>query len=99
MGGVITDISAAAKKITIKQHQVKRERIVTLMMSGKTAKELSDLKVGDSVNVWVRGKADHRFAEGFLRRTRVNFISSPLEKQYPRISAIRASASADREER
>jgi Cu/Ag efflux protein CusF len=55
MGGVITNISAAGKQITIKQHQVKRERIVTLMMSGKTAEDLSNLKIGDSVNVWVKG--------------------------------------------
>ncbi len=56
MGGVITNLSAAAKKITIEQHQVKRERMVTLTVSEKTAKKLSDLKVGDSVNVWVRGR-------------------------------------------
>jgi len=56
MGGIITDINPGAKKITIKQHQVKRERMVTLMMSEKTVKELSNLKVGDSVNVWVKGK-------------------------------------------
>jgi Cu/Ag efflux protein CusF len=56
VGGVITNISAEGKQITIKQHQVKRERIVTLMTSGKTAKDLSNLKVGDSVNVWVKGK-------------------------------------------
>jgi len=56
VGGVITKINAAGREITIKQHQVKRERIVTLMTSGKTAKDLSNLKVGDSVNVWVKGK-------------------------------------------
>lgn len=56
VGGIITDISAVGKKITIKQHQVKRERIVTLMMNENTAKELSNLKVGDSINVWVKGK-------------------------------------------
>jgi Cu/Ag efflux protein CusF len=56
VGGVITNISAAGKQITIKQQQVKRERVVTLMISGKTAKDLSNLKVGDSVNVWVKGK-------------------------------------------
>ena len=56
VGGVITNINAREKQITIKQHQVKRERTVTLVMSGKTAKDLSNLKVGDSVNVWVKGK-------------------------------------------
>jgi len=56
VGGVITNINAASKQITIKQHQVKRERVVTLMLSEKTAKSIPDLKVGDSVNVWVKGK-------------------------------------------
>ena len=56
VGGVITNINAPGKQITIKQHQVKRERTVTLVMSGKTSKDLSNLKVGDSVNVWVKGK-------------------------------------------
>lgn len=56
MGGIITGIDAAAKKITIKQCKVKRERIVTLTMSKKVAKEISGLKVGDLINVWVTGK-------------------------------------------
>lgn len=56
MGGIITGIDAAAKKITIKQCKVKRERIFTLTMSKKVAKEISGLKVGDLVNVWVSGK-------------------------------------------
>ncbi len=56
MGGIITGIDAAAKKITIKQCKVKRERIFTLTMSKKVAKEISGLKVGDLVNVWVTGK-------------------------------------------
>jgi Cu/Ag efflux protein CusF len=56
MGGIVTAIDAAARKITIKQSKVKREKIVILTMSKKTAKELSKLKVGDLVNVGVRGK-------------------------------------------
>ena len=56
MGGVVAAIDAAAKKITIKQDRVKRERIVTLRMNQRTAKELTNLKVGDAVNVWVSGK-------------------------------------------
>ena len=56
VGGVITNISVPAKQIIIKQLQVKRERVVTLMLNEKTAKSLPDLKVGDSVNVWVKGK-------------------------------------------
>ena len=56
MGGIVTAIDVGRKKITIKQQRVKRERMVTLMMSEKTAKELSNIKVGDPVNVWVKGK-------------------------------------------
>ena len=56
MGGVVAAIDAAAKKITIKQDRVGRERIVTLRMGQRTAKELTNLKVGDAVNVWVSGK-------------------------------------------
>ena len=56
MGGVVTAIDAAGKNITIKQDQVKRERIVTLKMGQRTAKELTNIKVGDAVNVWVSGK-------------------------------------------
>jgi Cu/Ag efflux protein CusF len=56
MGGVVAAIDAAAKKITIKQDRVKRERIVTLRMGQRAAKELTNLKVGDAVNVWVSGK-------------------------------------------
>lgn len=56
MGGVITAIDAASKSITIEQRQVKRERSVRLSMGNTAAKLLPDLKVGDSVNIWARGK-------------------------------------------
>jgi Cu/Ag efflux protein CusF len=56
MGGIITAIDAPAKKITIKQQQIKRERTLTLMLSKDTSKALPDLKIGQSVNVWINGK-------------------------------------------
>jgi hypothetical protein len=56
MGGIITAINAPAKKITIKQQQVKREITLTLTLSKETAKDLPDLKVGQAVNVWINGK-------------------------------------------
>ena len=55
MGGVITAIDAKAKKITIKQQRVKKERTVSLTTTKEISKKLSDLKVGDAVNAWVSG--------------------------------------------
>jgi hypothetical protein len=55
MGGLVTAVDAAAGKITIDQHQVKRDRKVTLKVGKKSAKELADTKVGDAINVWVAG--------------------------------------------
>ena len=55
MGGVVTAMDAQAKKITIKQQRVKKERTVSLMMNMETSKKLADLKIGDSVDVWVSG--------------------------------------------
>ncbi len=57
MGGIITAIDAPAKKITIKQQQVERERTLTLTLNKETAKKLPDLKVGQAVNVWINGKS------------------------------------------
>ncbi len=57
MGGIITAIDVPAKKITITQQQVKRERTLTLTLSKKTVKDLPDLKVGQAVNVWVSGRS------------------------------------------
>ncbi len=56
IGGIIKDINPAQRKITIKQSQVKKERISTYTWSQETDKELSNLKVGDAVNIWVKGK-------------------------------------------
>jgi Cu/Ag efflux protein CusF len=56
MGGLVVALDPAARKITIKQDKVYRERKVTLTVSKKAAKDLAGIKVGDEVNVWVTGK-------------------------------------------
>jgi Cu/Ag efflux protein CusF len=55
-GGIVTAMDAAAGKITLKQDQVYRERTLKLMEDPKkAAKAMKGLRVGDAVNVWVRG--------------------------------------------
>jgi Cu/Ag efflux protein CusF len=56
MGGLVTALDPAARKITIKQDKVYRERKVALTVSKKAAKDLAGIKLGDEVNVWVTGK-------------------------------------------
>jgi hypothetical protein len=56
MGGIVTRIDSAGKKITIKQSKVKGERVATLKMGKTSAEEMSMIKVGDVVDVWVHGK-------------------------------------------
>jgi hypothetical protein len=56
MGGIVTKIDSVGKKITIKQSKVKGERVATLKMDKASSKEMSMIKVGDVVNVWVQGK-------------------------------------------
>jgi Cu/Ag efflux protein CusF len=56
MGGIVTAVDPSAKKITLHQSQVKRERTVTLALNKEVVKKLSDLKVGEAVNVWVTGQ-------------------------------------------
>jgi len=56
MGGIVTAVDVAAKKITIKQDAVKKQKKVTLSVSQKAAKDLAGINAGDVVNVWVSGK-------------------------------------------
>jgi hypothetical protein len=56
MGGQVTAIDAAAKKITIAQNSVKQQKKVTLTVSKKAAKDLAGVNVGDLVNVSITGK-------------------------------------------
>ncbi|MBU1209168.1 MAG: hypothetical protein KKH04_19945 [Proteobacteria bacterium] len=56
MGGSVVSIDAAAKKVTIKQDSVKKQKKVTLTVGKKAAKDLAGINVGDVVNIWVTGK-------------------------------------------
>ena len=56
MGVVVTALDPAAKKITIEQDAVKKERKVILSVGKKAEKNLAGISVGDVVNVWVTGK-------------------------------------------
>lgn len=63
MGGIITAIDLAAKKITLTQRQVERERTVTLALGKEVRSQMADLKAGEAVDVWVRGKIITRLNE------------------------------------
>jgi len=56
MGGQVTMVDAAAKKVTIAQNAVKQQKKVTLGVSKAAAKDLAGINVGDVVNVMVTGK-------------------------------------------
>ncbi len=56
MGGLVIALDATARKITIKQDKVYRERKIILTVSRKAAEGLAGINVGDLVNVWVTGK-------------------------------------------
>ena len=55
MGGIIKDIDPAGLKISIQQHQVKRDRTVTLNLDKRVVKDVAAFAKGDAINVWVRG--------------------------------------------
>jgi Cu/Ag efflux protein CusF len=55
-GGIVTAVDVAGRKITIDQDKVKQERKLTLAVSKQAAKHLAGIKVGDVVNVWVKGR-------------------------------------------
>ncbi len=55
-GGLVEALDVEARKITIKQDKVNKERVLKLIVSKKAAKDLAEIKVGDEVNVWVTGK-------------------------------------------
>jgi len=56
MGGQVTAVDAAGKKVTIAQNAVKQQKKVTLAVSKAAAKDLAGIQVGDVVNVMVSGK-------------------------------------------
>jgi Cu/Ag efflux protein CusF len=56
MGGMITAVDPQAKTISIHQETIYHDRVLKLEVSQKVDKELSGIKTGDLVNVWVKGK-------------------------------------------
>jgi len=56
MGGQVTAVDAAAKKVTLAQNSVKQQKKVTLSVGKKAAQDLGGINVGDVVNVMVTGK-------------------------------------------
>ncbi|MGE5254082.1 MAG: hypothetical protein ACM3N7_08960 [Planctomycetaceae bacterium] len=53
-GGVVKSVDAQDKVLTIHQVTIYHDRTLKLKVSGAAAKELSALKPGDIVNVWIR---------------------------------------------
>ena len=53
LGGQVTAVDMVAKKITIAQNAVKKQKKVTLRVGKKAAGGMSAINVGDVVNVWV----------------------------------------------
>jgi len=69
MGGIITAVDPSAKRITLHQSSVKREKTFTLILGKEASEKLPGMKVGDAVNVWVTGKTVTRLekvGEGFF---------------------------------
>ena len=56
LGGQVTAVDAAGKKVTIAQNSVKQQKKVTLGVGKAAAKDLAGIQVGDVVNVMVSGK-------------------------------------------
>jgi hypothetical protein len=56
MGGEVVEVDAAARKITLKQDAVKKQKKVTLKVGKKATMDLEGVNAGDVVNVWVEGK-------------------------------------------
>jgi len=55
VGGLVTAVDPKADTLSIHQETVHHDRVIQLKVNEKAAKELSHLKPGDLVNVWVTG--------------------------------------------
>jgi len=55
LGGLVTAVDPRADTLSIHQETVHHDRVMQLKVNEKAAKELSNLKPGDLVNVWVTG--------------------------------------------
>ena len=56
MGGIITDIDPTTGKISILQRKISRDNAVTLNLGKEGNDKVSAFRIGDAVNVWVKGK-------------------------------------------
>ena len=56
MGGLVTAVDPQGRIISIHQESVHHDWVLKLKLDEKEVKELSGLKPGDLVNVWVNGK-------------------------------------------
>ncbi len=52
-GGLVTAVDPGAAKLSVHQETVRHDRVLTFKVSLEVAKQLSDVKVGDLVNIWV----------------------------------------------
>ena len=55
-GGLVSAVDARGRKITIDQNKVKRGEKLVLTVSKQAARDLKHIKVGNVVNVWVKGR-------------------------------------------
>ena len=56
MGGLVTAVNAQAKTLSLHQETVDHDWVMKLRVSENVAKDLLNIKPGDLVNVWVKGK-------------------------------------------
>ena len=56
MGGVVTAVDPQSRTISIHQETVHHDWVMQFRVNGEVAKELSNIKPGDVVNIWVNGK-------------------------------------------
>ena len=61
LGGIVLDVDAKTRKITIEQHQVERTRKLILNVSKKVAPQLAGIRVGEAINAWVTGNTVTKF--------------------------------------
>ena len=56
MGGLVTEVDPQRGTLSVHQETIHHDRVMNLKVSEKVAKELSNLKPGDVVNLWVTGR-------------------------------------------
>jgi len=54
-GGLVTAVDSSASSLSVHQETVRHDRVLTLKVSPEAAKQLSDIKIGDLVNIWITG--------------------------------------------